>query len=202
MIKFKGFLNVFVVIFIVANLIYLDYSTFLNGKESFISIGNNQYVPTPTPGDYATLTQVEDIIKAATASASVLKVSNTAPSSQSKEFFIHLGSGSSTSGDWEDVPGVEAYIDTSKYGKIRNAFFESSLYTPTGNQTAYVRLYNVNDKYAVWPSELSIEGGQPKLLISLSMELPSGNKLYRVQMKTQLKSRTDLVQARVRIVVE
>ena len=78
--------------------------------------------------------------------------------------------------------------------------FEVSLYTPTGNQTAYARLYNVTDKHPVWYSEVSIEGGTPQTKISNNIILDTGNKLYQVQMKTQLQARTNLENARVHII--
>jgi hypothetical protein len=122
------------------------------------------------------------------------------PSTSSvKEFFITLGSGSSTTLEWTDIPGAQGYIDSSAYGRTKTVTFEVSLYTPTGNQTAYARLYNITDKHPVWNSDVSIEGGTPQLKISNPITLDSGSKLYQVQMKTQLESRTNLENARVHI---
>lgn len=122
--------------------------------------------------------------------------------SETKEHYIPFGSGTSMAEEWTDVTGLQTYIDTSKYPNIKTVTFEASLYIPTGNQKAYVRLYNVTDKHPVWFSEMFLEGGQAKLLISDSITLDSGNKLYGVQMKTSLKYRTDLTQSRVRIVLQ
>lgn len=197
------------------NLLYLDYKLFFEEKkEEMVEIPTSsereERVQLPSsPSAGLTRAQVEAIVREATRSLkpqapekAPTTTTQTTQTSAVKEFFVHLGSGSSTAQDWEDVPGAEAYIDSTKYGRIKNVYFEASLHTPTGNQTAYVRLYNVTDKNVVWPTELSIEGGEPKLLISPSLTLPSGNKLYRVQMKTQLKSTTNLIQARVRIITE
>ncbi len=125
--------------------------------------------------------------------------SSSSSSSTVKEYFVPLGSGSSTAEDWTDVPGVQSYVDSTQYGSIKQVVFEASLHTPTGNQTAYARLYNVTDKHPVWNSEVQISGGSPQLLISAPITLDSGNKLYQVQMKTQLKSQTNLNQARIHI---
>jgi len=38
---------------------------------------------------------------------------------QASEYFIALGSGTSESGDWEDVPGLEASVDFGKYPNIK-----------------------------------------------------------------------------------
>lgn len=123
----------------------------------------------------------------------------TSVASSTKEFFIPLGSGSSTASDWEDIPGAQAYIDNSAYGSIKTVTFEASLYTPTANQTAYARLYNVTDKHPVWNSDVRIDGGTPKLLTSDIISLDNGSKLYIVQMKTQIQARTNLENARVHI---
>lgn len=191
---------------VVFNLIFLDYKFFSQKEE--VNLGEKETVATSPAKivDSCHPLSCPELIRQATASLK-LQATQGIPvvektTSGAKEFSIHLGSGSSTTDQWADIPGAEAYIDSTRYGRIKDVFFEASLYTPTGNQTAYVRLYNVTDKNVVWPSELSIEGGQPKLLVSPSMTLPSGNKLYRVQMKTQLKSLTNLVQARVRIITE
>lgn len=123
-------------------------------------------------------------------------------SSETKEYYIPFGSGTNMTEEWTDVTGLQAYIDTNKYPNMKTVTFEASLYIPTGNQKAYVRLYNVTDKHPVWFSEMSLEGGEAKLLVSNPISLDNGNKLYGVQMKTSLKFRTDLSQSRVHIVLQ
>lgn len=118
-----------------------------------------------------------------------------------KEFFISLGSGSGFADDWADVIGAEATIDSTQYGSIKKVVFEATLNTPTGNQTAYARLYNVTDKHPIVGSELTITGGGAQLLVSNSIILDSGPKLYRVQIKTQLKFQTNLNQSRLHITI-
>ena len=119
--------------------------------------------------------------------------------SQVKEYFIAFGSGSNNTEDWSDVSGLQVYVDSLQYGKIKNVIFEASLRIPTGNQTAYARIYNATDKHPVWFSEVSLEGGTPKLLVSQPITLDQGKKLYQVQMKTSLKYTAVLDQARLRI---
>lgn len=125
--------------------------------------------------------------------------SNQQTASTVKEFFVPFGAGSSSSFDWIDVSGLQVYIDSTQYGRIKKVTFEASMHIPTGNQSASVRLYNVSDKHPVWFSEVSLEGGTPQLLISDSITLDSGNKLYQVQMKTSLKYQAILDQARIHI---
>jgi len=127
--------------------------------------------------------------------------SQTSSVSSVKEFFIPFGSGTNSSGDWEDVGGLKVSIDTANYSSIKSAVFEASVRIPTGNQTAYVRLFNETDKHPVWLSDVSLEGGTPQLLLSKPITLDSGNKIYKVQMKTSLKYQAVLDQARIRITI-
>lgn len=118
-----------------------------------------------------------------------------------KEYFISFGSGSNSSDDWIDVPGLQASIDSNQYGRIKNVVFEASVFIPTGNQAAFVRLYNITDNHPVWFSELSHEGGEGKLLVSGPITLDTGKKRYQVQMKTSLKYPASLTQSRVHITI-
>jgi hypothetical protein len=116
-----------------------------------------------------------------------------------KELYIPLGTGTNTSTDWADVKGVAAYIDTRLYNKIKKVTFEVSLSVPSGSQTTYVRLFNTTDKHPVWYSEMTMSGSGPELFTSPAVTLDSGNKLYQVQMKSQLGATTNVLQARVHI---
>lgn len=122
----------------------------------------------------------------------------TAPSV--KEFFVPFGSGSNSSDDWQDIAGLRATLDPANYGSIKTVTFEATVRIPTGNEIAYVRLYNATDKHPVWFSDVSLEGGTPQLLISKPITLDSGNKTYQIQMKTSLKFQAFLDQARLRII--
>lgn len=119
---------------------------------------------------------------------------------RAREFFIPLGSGTNNTDDWADVAGALAYIDSNNYDRIKRVLFEASVHIPSGNQKAYVRLFNATDKHPVWFSEMSFEGGSPQFLVSNPINLDPGNKLYQVQMKTQLKYKVDLIQSRVHII--
>ncbi len=116
-----------------------------------------------------------------------------------REFFVPLGIGSSTAGDWETISAVGATIDTSNYGSIKAATFEITIRVPTGNQTVWVRLYDANTYQTVVGSEMSMSGGTPTLLVSSPISLVSGSNLYQVQIKTQLQYPAYIDQARIRI---
>ncbi|MEK9178213.1 MAG: hypothetical protein AAB801_00360 [Patescibacteria group bacterium] len=124
---------------------------------------------------------------------------STASSTKIRESLITLGTGTNASTDYENVATTQVYIDPSKYGTIKSVKFEVSIAVPTANQFVYVRLYNITDKNPVWNSELYMSGGPSSFLESDPITLASGNKLYVVQMKSQLKHQTNLNQARLRI---
>ena len=123
----------------------------------------------------------------------------TVVTNATKEFFVPLGQGSSSADDWQDVPTIQATIDTANYPDIKSATFEVSFRIPTGNEIAYIRLYNTTDKHPVWTSELSLEGGTPKFLTK-AITLEPGSKTYQVQMKTSLKFQAIFDQARLHII--
>lgn len=132
-------------------------------------------------------------------SGSVLGVST---STKSRESHVFLGIGSTTSGDWTDIPGAHAYIDSTKYGKISSVVFDATLRVPTGNQKVWVRLFNTTGKHPVWNSEMSMEGIGPNILSASKISLDAGNNLYQVQMKNQLNFPSFLDSSRIRITGE
>lgn len=134
-----------------------------------------------------------------TLSPTALPLQNT-NSSQTKEYYVPFGSGSGSSADWQDVSGLQASIDSNSYGSIKSVVFEASLHIPTGNETVNVRLYNSTDSHPVWNSQVDFNGNTNSiLLISPNISLDSGNKLYKVQMKTQLQFQAILDQSRLHI---
>jgi len=118
---------------------------------------------------------------------------------QPKQFFITIGSGTGSSDDWQDVPGLQVTIDSSQYGKIKAAYFETSVYVPNANQEVYVRLYNVTDNHPVWYSDLTFNNaGVAQTQTTQPIILENGNKAYKVQMRTQLRASTN-INSRIRI---
>jgi len=125
---------------------------------------------------------------------------NNLITSQTKEYYFPLGSGFSKANDWTDVPGLQIYIDTSNYSKIKNAYFEASVYVPNGVEDVYVRLFNATDQHPVWFSDLFFASGSTTTyLVSEAITLDAGNKLYKVQMKTQLQATANLNQSRIHV---
>lgn len=116
-----------------------------------------------------------------------------------KEFFVPLGVGSGSSADWAVIDGIGAKIDPSDYGNIKQITFEVTARIPTGNQTIWIRLYNASTFQSVSGSEMTLSGGTATLLTSSPITLASGNNLYQIQMKTQLKYTANIDMARIRI---
>jgi hypothetical protein len=191
-------------IIIIGNLFIIDVALFWSSSKTYVkpltttSLTSKEATKSST--DTCSTACKEEIVKAvANSSLKQTPTTQTTITTSVKENFIPMGSGSSTANNWEDVPGAQAYIDSTAYASIKTVTFEESLYTPTANQTAYARLYNVSDKHPVWNSDVRIDGGDPKLLISSPIKLDEGSKLYVVQMKTQLQARTNLENARIHI---
>ncbi len=210
--KILKFLTVFFFGFIASNVLYVDYLIFKDKTYTkLFQIASQTYDegsrPTSVCEGKECLDKIYQTIYEATAS---LKLSNQTETQKTpvasggtavKEYFITFGSGSSAADDWADVTGLSAYVDSTQYGRIKSVTFEASVFIPTGNERAYVRLFNATDKHPVWFSEVSLEGGQSQLLISQPITLDPGNKLYQVQMKTSLKYQANLAQSRLRISV-
>ena len=193
-----------IIIPIIANLILLDLfaaQAFLIKEPNKVA-RNKPAIPTPviSPAKDATTSaaSTKPVIPSAAVSMPPA-VSSQIP--DVREYFIPFGSGNSSAGDWADVPGLSAYIDSTLYTKKQDVLFEASVHIPTGNQSAYVRLFNVTDQHPVWFSDVSTDGSGGNLLISNPITLDKGKKQYQVQMKTSLQYPAILDQARLHIVV-
>lgn len=117
-----------------------------------------------------------------------------------REFYVPFGSGSGAYGDWTDVPGLQAYLDSNSYGTLASVKFEVSLHIPTGNETVSVRLINATDGRVIANSQLDFNGNTDSILLSSpAINLDYGEKLYKVQLKTQLNSPAIIDQSRVHI---
>lgn len=116
-----------------------------------------------------------------------------------KEYYISLGSGTAQTSVWQDIAGVEAFIDTANYPAIKTVTFEVFFKIPTANGKVYAKLYNVTDKHDVWFSEVNSEG--PVLTKKeAAITLDTGAKLYRVMGLSTLKYEANIENARLRIV--
>jgi len=191
-------------LFIIVNIIFLDIIFLKNTKpkqaaQIVIQQTGKQQIASPLSSPAATKPTGEPteilITPTPIVQTKYITVSNV------KEYFVPFGSGQGSTGDWQNVPGLQAYIDSTNYPNIKRVVFEASVHIPTGNENASVRLFNATDQHPVWFSDVSLAGGDPQFLISQPISLDQGNKLYQVQMKTQLQYQAILDQARIHITI-
>ena len=204
-------LALFIIIF---NLVYIDYNLFLNK--------NNQTIESPIqnasdcPGCAVRLNNLEVIVNKLmekngisptpipTTTPEIKYIqTNTSANNSPKEYYVPLGSGSGNYSDWTDVPGLQAYIDSTSYGSIKTVTFEGSVHVPSNNQIVSIRLVNATENRVIGGSQLDFNGGPDSVFkSSMPITLDYGQKLYKVQLKTQLNYNTVIDQARVHIITQ
>lgn len=155
-------------------------------------------IPEMTPTSSPTITLSQKNILSPTPQP----VNQSVPyASSGNEFFIPLGTGTSTAATWTNVPGVQAYIDSTQYPNIQTVTFEASVVLPASLQIVSVQLYNMTANHPVWFSQVTLQSSNGTgMLISSPITLDPGNNLYQVQMQTQLQAPANLVQSRVHII--
>lgn len=127
---------------------------------------------------------------------------NNSQLTTSHEYYIPLGSGTTSKSDWEDLVATETIIDPSNYGSIKEAYFVASLRNPTQNGIVEAQVYNVTDKHPVWGSHVVMNGPASQTINSDKISLDSGTKLYRVQLKSSLQFQVYLDNAKIRIITD
>lgn len=215
--SYANLLLVFLLTFIAINLFILDLKVFSPQENSRFSDVATGVSPLPTrsapPASLENQTascpqSCLSVIEEATRSSSVIGGPEPAPSaslnqtfsSPAREFYIPLGSGSTAKNTWEDLSGTETVIDPANYGNIREAYFIASLKNQTQNGQTEVQLYNVTDKHPVWGSHLTMNGPIEQTLASGKIVLDTGNKLYRVELKSSMQYPVSLDSAKIRII--
>jgi hypothetical protein len=178
--------------FIIADVIYLNLLILKNKPQTNHSIA---IVASPSPTQIVSISPTS--LTSPTSSVALPSFNPTV-----KEYFIPLGSGTNQSSDWTDVPGAQAVVDFGQYPDIKQVQFEASVYVPTANEQVFVRLYNQTDKHPVWYSDVVMNGNQSAYLTSQPLIVDQGEKLYQVQMKTQLQYPANLTQARIHVILK
>lgn len=91
---------------------------------------------------------------------------------------------STTSTDWVDVSGDEAYVDLkNNYSASAYVTFEASMRANGGGEV-FARLFDSTHGIAVSGSEISTSSTSSTLVSSGQLNLWSGNNLYKVQIKS------------------
>lgn len=120
-----------------------------------------------------------------------------------REIFIPIGSGSTKSGTFADIAGLEVTIDTTKYSAIESVVFEASLWADGGNGRAWAKLKNISDKNPFVESQISSVSATGEVKTSGNIPIPSGSKKYGVQAKTDLTDySTHVDNARIKITLK
>lgn len=208
--------------FIVVNLFILDLKIFSGNAIAPLSSSVNNPTSTqsfknlpvqtgvlPTTNSLSCPSSCIELISDATKSGDRTGSFETAAYSQqpsakpvSREYFIPLGTGSTTKSDWEDIIGTETIINSQTYKTIKEVLLTYALRNPTQNGKVGVRLYNVTDKYVVYGSEAEMNGPASQTINTGSFAFPDGNKLYRIQMRSTLSYPAYLDNARLKIISE
>lgn len=153
-------------------------------------------------GCRADIDEIKKVLVKLTPTGTAFTTIPTSNSSQVKEYFVPLGSGSTQSGDWVDIAGMSATIDSANYSRIKSVTFQISLRIPTANGTVYARLFNKTDQHPVWYSEVSSEGPVSVTKQASNITLDSGSKVYQVQMKNSLKYESIADSAQIKITLQ
>lgn len=161
-------------------------SAFQNQQTTPVAATANAVI-TPTPTPYAQNAKTSLITQ------------NTSISPLVKDYYVPLGTGVSSAFAWEAVPGAQVKLDFSSYTSIKTISLEASTFVPTGNESVSVRLYNVTDQHPVWNSEMMIDANTVDIKTSPPLIYDTGEKLYQIQMKTQLGSPANLTSSRIHI---
>ncbi len=214
-------ITLFLALFLIsANLLFLDWKLFW---EKELDFGQNELgeeiLLSPTPTLALEFAKNSTSSQSATASEddvcpqSCLSTINRAISTSSatkpgdnkvnlKIFYLPLGSGSTKSLEWVDIPGLVTYIDPANFNKVKTFIFEASLRIPTANGQMDVRLYNKNDGRPVWFSDISSQSSTSILIQSQPITFEPGNKLYQVQARTSMGFDSFVDFARIKFVTE
>lgn len=199
-----GFFLVGLLIFIlIINALYITYTLKNVKKENLSAQEKSIYIsPSPipsicpncaTPTISPTSTTIPSPLPTQTEKVNIPLV---------KEYFIPLGTGTNQSEDWEDVAGTQTTADFGQYTNIKEVRFEASVTVPSSSQIVWVRLFNKTGKHPVWYSEVITKGESSAYLVSQPIIYDTGQKTYQVQIKTQLKGLTNLVQSRIHITLQ
>lgn len=182
-------------ILITVNIILVDTFVFRNILSPSTKNSTSTVLMTPTPTDVLSISPSPTSSQTTANPTTIINQTIGA-----KEIFIPVGQGQVTATDWTNIPGAVVYIDSTKYTNVKQVVFEASLQSPN-NQIISVRLYNMTDNHPVWYSEMSTNGTS-QFLTSQPIQLDNGNKLYQVQMKSQLQYAAIVDQARIHITLE
>lgn len=132
----------------------------------------------------------------------VEKQTQTVVQTAQKEIFIPIGSASTFSNNYADLPGLSVSIDTTKYSAIDSVDFEASIWVDGGNGKVSAQIYQ-SGVGPIFNSQITSSSSQGTLVISPGINLGSGSYTYKVQAKTDLVNFAAHVEnARIKIILK
>ncbi|QQG43126.1 MAG: hypothetical protein HYW45_02895 [Candidatus Daviesbacteria bacterium] len=125
---------------------------------------------------------------------------NTPTSTSKAPVYIPLAaSGSSSAGDWANISGTVATIDTADYPGYTSMQFEANIQI-FQQGTAFARMGNKTDGTAVLSSEIYTTSTSYTYITSSKFTLPAGKKDYQLQLKSLVANYAASIQnARVKV---
>src|SRR4030042_2262895 len=133
----------------------------------------------------------------------VEKQTQTIIQTAQKEMFIPIGSGSGSSATFTDISGLRVRIYTNIYAAIDSVVFEATIWPEGGNGRAYARIINTNDNNPFIESVISNSTETREVKNSQKIPIPSGQKTYGVQAKTDITNFAAHVEnARIKITLK
>lgn len=148
------------------------------------------------------LNTIETTLASLQATVQQLKSSSstttTTTTGKSPTYILPLGyGGSSTSQDYATISTLSFTIDPSKYPGHTSMQLQVNTYLKEGNGTAYIRLINTTDGTGVLSSEFTTNVQTLSWISSPNFNLPSGEKTYKVQVKSLTAYLVTLDNARI-----
>ena len=186
-----------VLVILFANLLFINYKL-LNQKQELENVQSPSEIANLEPTSKDVSQESSEITQLPSPTTVVFKETTASV----KDHFISFGSGTSSDQNFVDVGGLQASVNLSSYGNIKEIRFETSIQVPGENQAVTVRLYNKTDDHPVWNSEITKNAGASSYLVSSPIVYDSGVKTYTVQMRTQLGGVATLGEARLHIVLK
>lgn len=193
-------------VLVILNLFLLDLRVFRSPAVRLADIQTSAVSPTPPlrqtgcDADCQSAIRQEIASQIAAVTPQQPRYIAAAQATSQHEWYIPLGTGSTTDSNWRDLPATETQIDPSLYGSGISTSFIVSLRNPTQNGQTEVQLYNVTDSHPVWGSHLTMNGPQTQTFTSGPITLDSGAKTYRIQLKSSLSYEVFVDNAKVRII--
>lgn len=187
-------LGVAILVIALVDLFFLNYWVFKSEKlkvesekveEAKVVNDENSPLPSPTSQPFESPSPTAEPALAATETKTVVEKETVVQTAQ-KEIFIPIGSGSTKSGTFADLSGLEVTIDTTKYSQIESVVFEATLWVEGGNGRAWAKLKNVSDNNPFIEGQISSVSSTGELKTSGNIPIPTGSKKYGVQAKSDI----------------